>query len=43
MIAAIERGKEDDFKDSKPRKTTDKKIIKGKDVRTKKHMIKTKG
>jgi hypothetical protein len=36
MIAAIERGDRDDFKDHKPPKNTDKKLIKEKAVRAEK-------
>jgi hypothetical protein len=41
MIAAIERGVRDDFKDRKPPKNTDKKLIKEKEARTKKSQEKT--
>jgi hypothetical protein len=41
MIAAIERGNRDDFKDRKPTKITDKKLIKEKEARTKKSQEKT--
>jgi hypothetical protein len=41
MIAAIERGNRDEFKDRKPPKNTDKKLIKEKEARTKKSQEKT--
>lgn len=41
MIAAIERGNRDEFKDHKPPKNTDKKLIKEKEARTKKSQEKT--
>jgi len=41
MIAAIERGDRDEFKDRKPPKNTDKKLIKEKEARTKKSQEKT--
>lgn len=41
MIAAIERGGQDDFKDRKPAKNTDKKLIKEKEKRTEKAQEKT--
>ena len=41
MIAAIERGVQDDFKDRKPTKNMDKKLIKEKEARTKKSQEKT--
>ncbi len=34
MIAAIERGDRDEFKDRKPPKNTDRKLIKEKEART---------
>ena len=41
MIAAIERGDGDEFKDRKPLKNTDKKLIKEKKARTEKAQEKT--
>jgi len=41
MIAAIERGDRDDFKDRNPPKNTDKKLIKEKAKRTEKAQEKT--
>ena len=41
MIAAIERGHQDEFKDRKPTKIIDKKLIKEKEARTKKSQEKT--
>jgi hypothetical protein len=41
MIAAIERGDRDEFKDRKPPKNTDTKLIKEKEARTKKSQEKT--
>ena len=41
MIAAIERGDRDEFKDRKPHKIKDKKLIKEKQARTKKSQEKT--
>lgn len=41
MIAAIERGDGDEFKDRKPPKNTDKKLIKEKEARTEKAQGKT--
>lgn len=43
MMAAIERGSQDDFVDSKPPKKTDKKLIKEKEARTKKNQEKSVG
>lgn len=43
MIAAIERGDRGEFKDSKPPRNTDKKVIKEKDARTKKAHDKNEG
>ncbi len=43
MIAAIERGDQEDFKDRKPLKGTDKKLIKAKEARTEKAQEKTEG
>ena len=42
MIAAIERGDGDEFKDRKPVKNTDKKLIKEKEAKTEKAQEKTK-
>ncbi|MCW9032848.1 MAG: hypothetical protein OQK35_06575 [Alphaproteobacteria bacterium] len=36
MIAAIERGDQDEFKDRKPPKNTDKKLIKAKEAKAEK-------
>ena len=41
MIAAIERGDQGVFKDRKPSKITDKKLIKEKEARTTKALAKT--
>ena len=41
MIAAIERGDRDEFKDRKPPINTDKKLIKEKEIRTEKAQEKT--
>ncbi|MBT4041682.1 MAG: hypothetical protein HOC63_06805 [Rhodospirillales bacterium] len=41
MIAAIERGDQGEFKDRKPVKNTDKKLIKEKEARTEKAQEKT--
>lgn len=41
MIAAIERGDREEFKDRKPPKNTDKKLIKEKEARTEKAQEKT--
>jgi len=41
MMAAIERGDRDEFKDRKPPKNTDNKLIKEKEARTKKSQEKT--
>jgi hypothetical protein len=41
MIAAIERGDTGDFKDRKPPKNTDKKLIKEKEARSEKTQGKT--
>ena len=41
MIAAIERGDRGEFKDRKPVKNTDKKLIKEKETRTEKAQEKT--
>jgi hypothetical protein len=41
MMAAIERGDRDGFKDRKPPKNTDNKLIKEKKARTKKSQEKT--
>ncbi len=41
MIAAIERGEQEEFKDRKPPKITDKKLIKEKQARTEKAQGKT--
>ncbi len=41
MIAAIERGGQDEFQDRKPPKITDKKLIKEKQSRTEKAQEKT--
>ena len=41
MIAAMERGDRDDFKDRNPPKNTDEKLIKEKEARTKKSQEKT--
>jgi len=41
MIAAIERGDRGEFKDRKPPKNTDKKLIKEKETRTEKAQKKT--
>ena len=43
MIAAMERGDQGEFKDRKPLKNTDKKLIKEKEVRTKKDQGKIEG
>ncbi|PHS79162.1 MAG: hypothetical protein COB59_03190 [Rhodospirillaceae bacterium] len=43
MIAAIERGEQDEFKDRKPPKNTDTKLIKEKEARTKKAQEKKQG
>ena len=43
MIAAIERGDRDEFKDRRPPKNTDKKLIKEKEERTKKAKEKSEG
>ena len=43
MIAAIERGDRDEFKDRNPPKNTDKKLIKEKQERTEKLRKKTEG
>ena len=43
MMAAIERGDQGDFKDRKPPKNTDKKLIKEKEARTKKSQEKREG
>ncbi|MFC1673995.1 hypothetical protein ACFL12_07620 [Pseudomonadota bacterium] len=42
MIAAIERGDRNEFKDRKPPKNTDKKLIKEKEARSEKAQEKTK-
>ena len=41
MMAAIERGDQEEFKDRKPTKNTDKKLIKEKETRTEKAQKKT--
>ena len=41
MMAAIERGDQEEFKDRKPQKNTDKKLIKDKEARTEKAQKKT--
>ncbi|MGY9004404.1 MAG: hypothetical protein ACKVIF_14605 [Rhodospirillales bacterium] len=41
MMAAIERGDQEEFKDRKPAKNTDKKLIKDKEARTEKAQKKT--
>jgi hypothetical protein len=41
MIAAIERGDREEFKDRKPLKITDKKLIKEKQARTEKALGRT--
>lgn len=41
MIAAIERGDSEEFKDRKPPKNTDTKLIKEKELRTQKAQEKT--
>ena len=41
MIAAIDRGDQGEFKDRKPVKNTDKKLIKEKEARTEKAQEKT--
>ncbi|MBL6957701.1 MAG: hypothetical protein ISR52_01870 [Rhodospirillales bacterium] len=43
MIAAIERGDRGEFKDRKPPKNTDRKLIKEKEARTEIALEKTKG
>lgn len=43
MIAALERGDREEFKDRKPPKNTDKKLIKEKEERSKKAQEKTDG
>jgi hypothetical protein len=43
MMAAIERGDQEEFKDRKPSKNTDKKLIKAKQARTDKAQQKTEG
>ena len=43
MIAAIERGDRDEFKDRRPPKNIDKKLIKEKEARTEKAKKKTEG
>ena len=43
MIAAIERGSQDDFQDSKPRNKIDRTLIKEKEARTKKAQEKREG
>lgn len=43
MIAAIERGERDEFKDRKPPKNTDKKLIKEKQARSEEVRKKSEG